>query len=194
MYIRDRGLYLETDDIGERRLRRQDSGASLEKAEVRELRRQFYRDKARHLEPIHGAADSLLSLAEVAGVVLLSNLPLEAAELRRDNLESHGLTFPLITNRGPKGPLVRALHWRTGLPTIFIDNRAICMVSAYACAPKVRLIHFLYHERKRHVPPLPFVSLTTGVWKVAQEYIAAIIGGRDGSVRQTQSEHGPPLP
>jgi hypothetical protein len=75
MYIRDRGLYLETDDIGERRLRRQDSGASLEKAEVRELRRQFYRDKARHLEPIHGAADSLLSLAEVAGVFFSAICP-----------------------------------------------------------------------------------------------------------------------
>jgi hypothetical protein len=178
-YISRLGLWRDHDRFAVAgNIRRLDTGAAIARAEIRQLRQRFYQERIRHLEAIEGAVEWLGRIAGFADIVLLSNLPAEAREARQNNLKSHGLTVPLITNSGPKGPAIRALARKTSLPTVFIDNRAICIVSAYEYVPDAHLIHFLHDERlKRQFSPMPFVSLTTGTWREAGEHIATLIGG-----------------
>jgi hypothetical protein len=90
-------------------VRHRRTGAEVAQAEIGRLIGLFFAEKTRHLEPVEGAVEWLVEIAKLAEIVMLSNLPHEAAEARRENLRGHGLDFPLITNSGPKGPAVMAI-------------------------------------------------------------------------------------
>jgi FMN phosphatase YigB (HAD superfamily) len=139
-----------------------------------------FAERARHFEAIDGAVQALNRLAGDAQVVLLSNLPAEAAEDRRHNLTGLGLGFPLIVNSGPKGPAVRLLAERAGTPAVFIDDSPSFIASAREHAPEVALVHFLHDRRfARHVPDFDYLSLRTASWADARPHIEALFSGGD---------------
>ena len=53
------------------------------------------------------------SIAAIANVVILTNAPETARELRGGWLRQHSMDYPMILNSGPKGPAVKALAART---------------------------------------------------------------------------------
>ena len=146
---------------------------------VADLVNRFFDERTRHMQPIDGAVDSLLSFARTADVVLLTNLPHSAGDHRRANLAGHGLDFPVVTNSGPKGPAIREIVTRAGKPDcVFIDDSPGFIASAYEHAPDIHLVHFLHDERfARHIAPLDFVSLRTGSWDEARPHVLELIGG-----------------
>jgi hypothetical protein len=156
-----------------------DTGTPAEDARVAHLIARFFDERTRHMEPIDGAVDSLLHIGEAADVVLLTNLPHEAGGHRRENLQDHGLPFPVVTNSGPKGPAIRDLLRRARQrDAVFIDDSPNFISSAYEHAPEVHLIHFLHdHRFARHIEPFDFVSLRTGCWDEARPHIMGLIGG-----------------
>jgi hypothetical protein len=160
-------------------IRCRDTGTPAEDARVAHLITRFFDERTRHMEPIDGAVDSLLHIGETADVVLLTNLPHEAGGHRRENLQDHGLPFPVVTNSGPKGPAIRDLLRRAGQrDAVFIDDSPNFISSAYEHAPEVHLIHFLHdHRFARHIEPLGFVSLRTDRWDEARPHIMGLIGG-----------------
>lgn len=138
---------------------------------------QFFVDRTLHLEPIDGAVEALLEIAAHAQVVMLSNLPHTSAEHRRQNLKKHGLSFPVVTNSGPKGPAVSLLAKKSNRTTVFIDDSPSFITSARDHAPHVQLVHFLHDARfARHVQPMEFVSLRTGNWAEAGPHVMRLIG------------------
>jgi hypothetical protein len=168
------------------------SGAEVAQAEVGQLVGHFFTERTRHLEPVEGAVEWLKEIATIAEVVMLSNLPHEAAEARRENLHDHGLDFPLVTNSGPKGPAIKAIA-RENRQMVFIDDSPSFIASAYEHVPHVHLIHFLHDERfARHLSPLPFVSLTTATWAEAGRHILTLIGGDQQSSSGSRTSHVPP--
>lgn len=178
-YITRHGLWLDFSSFAlNGNIRHTANGKPADEQLVARLITDFFDERTRHLEPIDDAVDSLLHIAEMADVVLLTNLPHSAGDHRRENLAGHGLSFPVVTNSGPKGPAINDLASRAAAPTVFIDDSPSFIASAFDHAPAVHLVHFLHDERfARHIEPLDYVSLRTGSWKDAKPHILGLISG-----------------
>jgi len=107
----------------------------------------FFAARTAHLEPIEGAAEALAALAGRAQILIVSNLPIPRRHLRREALDRHAMTYPLIANTGPKGPLVRKLAADFSAPVFFIDDSPRHIGSVADCADGVHRIHFIGHPR-----------------------------------------------
>ena len=137
---------------------------------------QFFAERTLGMQPIDGATESLLNIARHADIVMLTNLPHEAGDDRRKNLERHGLNFPVITNSGPKGPAIARMASQVAAPVVFIDDSPGFITSAFEHAPNVHLVHFIHDERfARLISPLEFVSLRTDNWKDLQPHVLDLI-------------------
>lgn len=179
-YLGVRGLWLDTSSFSlNGNVRRLDDNRAIGNREVMELIDRFFVDRTRHLEPIDGAVAALQEIGEGADVVLLTNVPHTSGEDRRENLRSHGLPFPVVTNSGPKGPAIRQLADRARTVTVFVDDSPSFIASSYDHAPGVHLVHFLHDERfARHISPIDYVSLRTGSWAEAGPHVRQLLEGQ----------------
>ena len=177
-YIGKHSLYLDTSSFAlNGNVRKCDSDAVLEQIHIDRLIDDFFIDCTETLPPIDGAVAALHALSEQASIVMLTNLPHHAREKRINNLRSLGITFPVVTNSGPKGPAIRHLATLTNQPVVFVDDSPNFIASSYAYAPHVHLVHFLQDERfARHLNPLPYVSLRTNSWAAARPHIQNLMG------------------
>ena len=178
-YLGLHGLWLDTSSFAlNGNIRYRESNAPAPEAMVAELIGDFFEQRTRNMQEIDGAVASLLAIGDVADVVLLTNLPHTAGDHRRENLKSHGLPYPVVTNSGPKGPAIRNLWERGGKPVVFIDDSPSYLASAHEYASEVKLIHFLHDDRfARHIAPLEYVSLRTASWEEARPHILRLIAG-----------------
>ena len=179
-YLGLHGLWLDTSSFAlNGNVRYRESNAPAPDTLVSEMIGTFFEQRTRNMQEIDGAVASLLAIGEQADVVLLTNLPHTAGDHRRENLRSHGLPFPVVTNSGPKGPAIRHLVDHGGSPVVFVDDNPHYLASAYEYAPEVRLIHFLHDDRfARHIEPIDYVALRTASWDEARPYILGLVGGR----------------
>ena len=177
-YIAKRALYLETTSFAlNGNIRRQENSESLAEAEISFLIDDFFVDCTEHLPAIEGAVEALSNLSSHASVVMLTNLPHHARDKRISNLRKLGISFPVITNSGPKGPAITHLAAQTIGPVVFVDDSPGFIASSFEHAPEVHLVHFLHDERfAQHLQPFPFVSLTTGNWTDALPHIEGLLG------------------
>ena len=178
-YIGLHGLWLDTSSFAlNGNIRYRETNAPAPDALVAEMIGDFFETRTRHMQEIDGAVSALLAFGEKADVVLLTNLPHTAGDHRRENLKSHGLPYPVVTNSGPKGPAIRNLWERGGRPVVFIDDNPSYIASAHAYAPEVHLIHFLHDDRfARHIEPLDYVALRTASWDEARPQVLSLIAG-----------------
>lgn len=178
IYLGERDLWLDTSSFAlNGNVRRMIGNEPIEASEVGKLIDDFFITRTRHMEPIDGAIDSLLAIADHADIVLLTNLPHHSGDARRENMRSHGLDFPVITNSGPKGPAIKTLASMVDGPVVFIDDSPSFIASAYEHVPHVRLVHFLHDERfARHLEPVDYVTLRTGSWDEARPHIISELG------------------
>jgi hypothetical protein len=176
-YLAERTLYLDTSSFAlSGNIRQRESDAALAQDQTMQLIDGFFAERTAELDAIDGAVESLMTLAETAHIVMLTNLPHHAREKRIANLRKHGLDFPCITNNGPKGPAISHLAADRNLPVVFIDDSPNFIASSHQHAPDVHLVHFLHDERfARHHTPFPFVSLTTGSWREALPHIQKLV-------------------
>jgi hypothetical protein len=152
------------------------SEESIPQDQMMDIIDRFFVDRTEHLDPIDGAIDSLLELSANASVVMLTNLPHHARDKRIRNLQNLGLTFPCITNSGPKGPAISHLAAQTSGPVVFIDDSPGFISSCRDHAAHVHMIHFLHDERfAKHLEPFDFVSMTANSWAEARPHIARLL-------------------
>jgi hypothetical protein len=137
---------------------------------------QFFAERTLGMKTIDGAVDALKTISLHADIVLLTNLPHQAGDHRRQNLVTHGLNYPVVTNSGPKGPAIRSIAERVKAPVIFIDDSPGFITSAYEHAPHVHLVHFVQDKRFLRISkPLDFVSLATNNWADVQAHVLDIL-------------------
>ncbi|MGB7418642.1 MAG: HAD family hydrolase [Erythrobacter sp.] len=102
----------------------------------------FFDTEMERQMPIAGAIEALNELAEVADVVVLTNLVDERRENRAAQLAAHGLEAPVYTNQGPKGPaLQRIVEERGPSRALFIDDLAQHHASVKEHSPDVLRLH-----------------------------------------------------
>lgn len=113
----------------------------------------FFRHGSGDMEPAPGGAEALRSLAEHAGVVILTNAPGPARLARARWLGRHGLDYPLILNSGPKGPLVAGLSSQVAGRVAFVDDLLSNLDSVAEAAPDVARFQMVADPRLRPLAP-----------------------------------------
>ncbi|WP_281018482.1 MULTISPECIES: hypothetical protein [unclassified Minwuia] len=153
-------------------------GRALEGKEVRTHLGTFFANHTAELTPVPGAAEALAHLSERAQIVVLSNIPANGAEGRRQALRRHGMDFPLVANEGLKGPAVRLLQQRAGAEAIFIDDIPHNHTSVARSAVDVHRLHFVADPRL--APMLPMAEDAhhrADTWPEATPFIEARLFG-----------------
>jgi phosphoglycolate phosphatase-like HAD superfamily hydrolase len=145
---------------------------------VSEFLKAFFASETRHLEAVPGAADALARLSAKAQIVILSNLPETAREARIENLAGHGIRFPVIAGKGPKGEIVKRMV-APGQRAVFVDDLPPHLASVAAETPHVHRLHFIADKRlARLLPPAPEAHRRIDDWPTAAEWIASVIDGQ----------------
>jgi hypothetical protein len=149
---------------------------AVDDSEANLLIDQFFALHTHEMTALDGAVDALLRLQEECSVVYLTNLPHSAGDLRRKNLARFGLTGPVITNSGPKGPAIRHLSGLTAKAAAFIDDSPLFVASSYSHAPDVGIVHFLHHpEFHRHVPRHANSAYHASDWHEAEPQLRRLL-------------------
>ena len=167
-------------------LKRKECGTPLEAAEVWPLLDGFFTTEMHRQTPIPGAIEAMQRLADVADIVILTNVGPEHQAARADQLAAHGLFHPVIGSRGGKGDPVAALvAERAPSLTIFIDDLAMHHHSVAAAAPDVWRLHLVGEPLiGAKITPARAAHARIDDWADAEIWLAARIA--DG-VPATQS-------
>lgn len=141
----------------------------------------FFSEYTIRMAPIDGAAQALARLSQDAQIVMLTNLPDRFRRDRVENLNKHGMGYPVITNSGPKGPAIKALAEAVTAPVIFIDDSPSYIASAAEYCQRAHLVHFMQDERfSALVPAVPQAGLRTDNWRDAAAHMAGLIADTQG--------------
>jgi hypothetical protein len=132
---------MEGADFGSA-LRYQSTSAPVEVPEIWRLLNLFFDTEMHRQLPIVGAVEGIGKLAEHADVVILTNLGDHRQESRAQQLRDVGIEARVFTNRGPKGPALKAIldEYRPA-HAIFIDDLPQHHGSVAELLPDVTRLH-----------------------------------------------------
>lgn len=115
--------------------------------EISDLIRDFFDTSVDTLPAVPGAPESLRELSQHFDIKIVSNVPKHCRERRAANLASLGMSYPLIANKGDKGPIIEELTSNTEAPSVFIDDLPNQHTSVKKYAPDTLRIHFIADKR-----------------------------------------------
>ena len=149
------------------------SGEAVPEERVWPLLDQFFRQEMNRQTLVPGALEALGRIAEVADIVVLTNLGDEAHPWRVDQLASHGISHEVVCNRGGKGIPARALIERYGATrTVFVDDLPVHHASVAKHAPEVYRLHMVAEPRLAPaVPPAEHAHARIDDWPTACDWI-----------------------
>lgn len=102
----------------------------------------FFDSEMHRQTAIEGAVAAIAELQREADVVVLTNLGDRYREPRLAQLREHGITVPVFTNQGPKGPaLQRIVEQHAPSRAVFVDDLAHHLASAADLQPEVSRLH-----------------------------------------------------
>jgi hypothetical protein len=119
----------------------------------RALFNEFFAGHCADIEPAPGAIEALTRLGLRAEILILSNAPPQAEELRGQWLRKHGLPHPLILSTGPKGPITAGLVAQTPQRTAFVDDLLPNLDSVAEHSPSTKTFQHVADERLRPLAP-----------------------------------------
>ena len=128
-------------------------GHCADKERSQELVKMFITQETHRQPATEGAVETLESHAKSAQIIILSNVPIYAHKDREKNLKALNMNYPLISNQGPKGPVLGKLSSKTTRKTIFIDDSPFQIDSAAKHAPKIFRFHFTACELVKKTLP-----------------------------------------
>lgn len=129
------------------------SSEPADKAVAKALFDDFFARGCGEIDPAPGAAEGLAALAARASVVILTNAPETARELRGDWLRRHGMDYPMILNQGPKGPAVASMAARVGGPVLFVDDLISNLDSVAESVPHAHRVQMVADPALRALAP-----------------------------------------
>ncbi len=121
------------------------------------------------------AREALANLAEIADVVVLTNLGDHCRDHRIAQLAEHGIEHRVECNQGGKGDPVARLVAEYGNPiTVFVDDLPVHHESVAKHAPEVHRLHMIAEpDLAPSVPAAPFAHARIDDWHEAETWIAA---------------------
>lgn len=174
-YLESRGLYFDWASFSlYGNIRRRHDHSVVEHRDLADHLAAFFAAHAAELEAVEGAAAALAALSQRAQVVVLSNVPLPQREDRARALRRHGMDYPLVANRGPKGGAVAQLAARVQAPAVFIDDIPLNHQSVRASGATVHCLHYVADRRLAALlGPAEHCDLACSDWAELQAAIEA---------------------
>ena len=123
------------------------TGHQAEPKEVKHLIAGFFEACVDDIAAVVGAADALKKLSVVFQVIILSNVPSNCRTRRMQSLSDQGMPYPVIANKGEKGPAVKAFADATDKITVFVDDLPPQHKSVKKECPKSHRVHFIADSR-----------------------------------------------
>jgi hypothetical protein len=153
-----------------------DSGIPVPFDDCLRLIDRFFDDETLNQQALPGAVEALARLSERVQVVVLTNVPRHARDLRRRNLAALGMDYPMVENAGGKG---RALFWMAAhadAPVAFIDDSLKQHESAARRAPEVTRVHFVGASHLRRIlPKSPAAHHRVEGWEACEAVLSRIL-------------------
>lgn len=155
-------------------------GAPVAEERVWPLLDQFFREEMGRQTLVPGALEALGRIAEVADIVVLTNLGDEAHPWRVDQLARHGIRHEVVCNRGGKGVPARTIIARhNATRAAFVDDLAVHHASVAKHAPEVHRLHMVAEPRLAPaVPPAEHSHARIDDWPTACDWILERLEGK----------------
>jgi hypothetical protein len=121
------------------------------------------------------AREALAALADLADIVVLTNLRDHCQSHRVAQLAEHGIVHRVVCNQGGKGgPVARLAEEHGASVVVFVDDLSQHHESVASAAPHVHRLHMVSEPRMAaHVPQAPFAHARIDDWREAQAWIEA---------------------
>lgn len=155
------------------------TGEPLPRDRIWPLLHEFFRTEMHRQTLVPGAREAIGRIAEVADVVVLTNIGDEAHAWRLEQLAGHGIEHELVCNQGGKGPAVAEIVARhQPSVVVFVDDLALHHASVARHAPNVARLHMIAEPRfARVTPPAEHAHARIDEWEPACEWILHKFGG-----------------
>lgn len=177
-FLADQGLEMRIERFALfQNIYRPGDAAHLDIEEGKKLFDAFFSGHCHKLEPAPGAIEALTRLAGHAEILILSNAPPEAEQLRTEWLRKHGLPHPLILNSGPKGPIAAQLVEQTPHRTAFVDDLLPNLDSVADHSPATATFQHVADLRLRPHAPRSQRHPRIDDWRELGEAIEAAVRG-----------------
>lgn len=111
----------------------------------------FFDECVDDIPSVDGAAEALLKLSDTYQIAVLSNVPEHCKERRAQSLVNLGMNFPLIANKGNKGPAVKHIASQTKYKTVFVDDLPPQHSSVKDHAHDTHRVHFIADKRLQNM-------------------------------------------
>jgi hypothetical protein len=159
----------------ERAMTRRACGTRPSGEEMWQLLAGFFPGEMARQTAVPGAVQALRALAEVADIVVLTNLTDQCRQPRISQLAAFGIEHRVQCNQGGKGAPVAALVAEHGDPvTVFVDDLPGHHESVARHAPAVHRLHMIAEpELARVVPAAPHAHARIDDWALATGWIAS---------------------
>lgn len=165
---------LDQPDFGSALTRRADS-TTVELEHIWPLLDNFFTTEMHRQTLVPHATRALATIAELADIVVLTNLTDQFHGSRVAQLEAVDIRHRVQCNQGPKGRPVAALVAQfQPTVTVFVDDLAEHHASVARHAPDVWRLHMVAEPRvARHRPPAPEAHARIDDWAEALPWIIA---------------------
>lgn len=156
-----------------RNMRRRHDGGVPSREEMMGFLDGFFPGQMHRQTLVPYAGEALAQIAEVADIVILTNLQDQCRTHRMDQLAAFGIEHRVECNQGPKGGPVAAIMAEHGNPvTVFIDDLPMHHQSVAEHAPAVHRLHMVAEPTLAPgVPPAPAAHARIDTWPEALAWI-----------------------
>lgn len=156
-------------------MRRRGDGELVERETMWDLLNGFFPDEMERQTLVPHAREALGALAQVADIVVLTNLGDHCREHRIAQLATHGIAHRVECNQGGKGAPVARLVAEHGNPvTVFVDDLEHHHESVAEHAPQVHRLHMIAEpDLACQVARAPHAHARIDDWREAEAWIAA---------------------
>jgi len=131
---------------------------------------------------VDGAAEALAALSQYFQIIILSNVPSNCRLRRAKSLASMGMDYPIIANKGDKGPVAKTFAEATSAITVFIDDLPPQHTSVRLNCPASHRVHFVADPRlAKMIAKAPDANVRYDNWHELTPYLINLIGPQAGS-------------
>lgn len=156
-----------------RAVRHRNTGELLAREQTWPLLNGFFETEMHRQTLVPHAREALSEIAEVADIVVLTNLLQEHQERRTAQLGALGIDHRVLCNQGGKGaPVAALIDEYQPSATVFVDDLAVHHASVAKAAPQVHRLHMIAEpEQARILPPAPMAHARIDDWAEAKGWI-----------------------
>ncbi len=174
-YLDGRGLWLDLQTFAlSGNIKEKTTNSPLPSNKVSDLLADFFVSQTDRLEAVEHAASALEVLSTRAQIIVLTNIPSAQREVRAKSLARQGMDYPVIANKGLKGPAVRHLSQRVAGPIFFLDDIPHNIHSVAKEHEPSRRLHFVADKRlAKLLPPSQHSHFHSSHWPDAQAFMEA---------------------